>query len=109
MSPLTIEPISGRRGLKEFAALPRRLYRGLPGYVPPLDLERLELLDPAQGPFFSHGTAQYFIARRGGEALGRISAQIDPAAPPGLAAFGCLDLADDPEIAARLVEAAEAW
>ncbi len=109
MPPITIEPVTTARALREFVRLPRELYRGMPGFVAPLDLERQELFDRKKGPFFNHGEARFWIARRGDQAVGRISAQFDPAAPPGLASFGALDAADDPEAVARLLGEVEGW
>jgi hypothetical protein len=109
MPPITIEPVTTARAMRQFIRLPRELYRGMPGFVPPLDMERGELFDRKKGSFFNHGEASFWIARRGPQAVGRISAQIDPFAPPGLGSFGALDAADDPEAVARLLGEAEGW
>jgi len=110
---LTIEPVAGKAQLTEFIRLPRRLYQDMPGFVPPLDMERREMIDPRKNPFFSHGRAAYWIARRDGQAVGRISAQIDelagPQTPEHLGQFGCLDTADDREAVSALLRAAEDW
>ena len=110
---LTIEPVRNREALKEFIVLPRRLYHGMPGYVAPLDLERRQLLDPKKNPFFNHGSAAYWIARRNGNAVGRISAQIEQLVgqqtPPNLGLFGCLDSIDDGEVVKALLRTAEDW
>lgn len=109
----TIELVRSGAELRDFIALPRRLYQNMPGYVAPLDMERRELIDPKKSPFFSHGRAAYWIARRSGHAVGRISAQIDdltgPETPPDLGLFGCLDAIDDREIVAVLLRTAEDW
>jgi hypothetical protein len=73
MPPITIEPVTTARALRKFVRLPRELYRGMPGFVAPLDLERQELFDRKKGPFFNHGEARFWIARRGDQAVGRIS------------------------------------
>lgn len=106
---LTIEPVRTRKTLGEFIRLPRHLYQGMPGYVAPLDLERRELIDPKKSPFFTHGEAAFWIARRDGRAVGRISAQIDILGEEGVGLFGCFDAIDDREVVARLLAAAEDW
>jgi hypothetical protein len=110
---LIIEPVGTKSQLADFITLPRRLYDGMPGYVAPLDRERYELLDPKKNSFFTHGSAQYWIARRDGRAVGRVSAQIDeiagPKDPPALGLFGCLDAVDDGEVVAALLGKAEGW
>ena len=110
---LTVERVRSRAELTEFIQLPRRLYSGMQGYVPPLDFERRQLLDPKRSAFFSHGYAAYWIARRDGRAVGRISAQIDFLTPgpdaDRLGLFGCLDAVDDGEVVRQLLETAERW
>ncbi|MDP2801984.1 MAG: hypothetical protein Q8O26_08890 [Phreatobacter sp.] len=85
----------------------------MPGFQPPLDLERFLLLDPRVAPFFTHGEAAFFIASdAAGRPLGRISAQFDrltPADRIGTGHFGCLDAVDDPAVVAALVAAARRW
>jgi hypothetical protein len=85
----------------------------MPGFQPPLDFERMQLLDPKGAPFFTHGEAGFFIATDdNGRAIGRISAQIDQLAPAdkaGIGHFGCLDAIDDAEVVAALIAAARRW
>lgn len=110
---LTIETVRSRAQLEEFICLPRHLYKDMPGYVAPLDVERRELLDPNKSSFFSHGYAAYWIARKAGKAVGRISAQIDlltgPSTPTDLGLFGCLDAIDNREVINSLLQTAEDW
>jgi hypothetical protein len=73
-----IRQVRGPRDLREFVALPYRLHRGTP-WIPPLKLERyLFLLQPLNA-YFRHGEGAYFLARRDGRVVGRISAQVDRA------------------------------
>jgi GNAT superfamily N-acetyltransferase len=110
---LTIELVRTRAQLHRFIILPRQLYQGMSGYVPPLDQERRELLEPKKNPFFTHGHAAYWIASRRGRLVGRISAQIDllaiGPAPSEIGLFGCLDTIDDGEVVAELLRTAESW
>ncbi len=110
---IAVTPVDTKGDLASFIVLPRRLYAGIPGFVPPLDLERRSLLHPKASPFFQSGQARYFLARRDGQVVGRISAQIDPVAiatwqqPIGL--FGALDAIDDQAVVAALLDAATTW
>ena len=45
----------------------------------PLIFERMEFLNRDKNPYFEHAEAEYFLAERDGESVGRISAQIDHA------------------------------
>jgi hypothetical protein len=111
--PITLHPVETVRDLAAFIALPRRLYRHQPHYVAPLDHERRELLDPRKSSFHTHGESAYWIARRGGEAVGRISAQVDHLATGAMheavGFFGCLDALDDGAVVAALLGQAETW
>jgi hypothetical protein len=113
MSTIEVTPVAGKSDLAAFIALPKRLYRGLPGYTPPLDMERSEALTPKTNPFFDHAEVQLFLARRDGMVVGRISAQIDALHQKKYADqtghFGFLDAEDDPAIFTALIDAAQAW
>lgn len=112
MAAVDIVPVTDKAGLKEFIALPKRLYRGHKGYIAPLDLERAETLSPKKNPYFTHATAQLFLARREDKTVGRISAQIcelEQKRRPGTGHFGWLDAEDDPVIYQALIKAAGDW
>src|SRR5271156_4229338 len=84
-----------------------------PKYVAPLMFERREALSRKVNPFFQHADAQFWLARKDGRDVGRITAQIDhlaktdPAAPGGY--FGMIAAEDDPAVFAALFETAENW
>lgn len=111
--PLHVVPVASPTDLDAFIALPSRLYAGDRRFQPPMTLDRQLALDPAKSAFFSHGEAQYWLALREGELVGRISAQIDHAAQSpdfrGVGLFGCLDAIDDIEVVRALIATAEAW
>ena len=110
---LDIRPVAGRRDLDTFIKLPWRLYRNEPNWVPPLLFERRRFLDRNRNPFFEHAEAEFFLARRDGRVVGRISAHIDrnfnefQAHDWGM--FGFFECEDDAEVAAALLAAAEGW
>jgi GNAT superfamily N-acetyltransferase len=107
-----VTPVKGRRQLREFIDLPFRLHQGTP-WITPLKLERKIFLNRKMNAYFTHGEAEYFVARRDGRVVGRITAQIDFAynefhgTKTGM--FGFLEFEDDPELLAALVGAAETW
>lgn len=110
---LRVEPVSDASGLDRFIAVPKRLYRGHRGFVPPLALERKDALSAKKNPYFQHAEAQYFLAYRGSEPIGRISAQIDrlylERYRNATGHFGLIDAPDDAAIYRALTGAAEAW
>jgi GNAT superfamily N-acetyltransferase len=107
-----ISPVSGFAELREFVALPYRLHAGTP-WIPPLRLERYIFLTRRMNPFFTHGEAAYFIARRDGRVVGRITAQINHAFNNHhhrrWGNFGFLEFEEDQETLDALLSAAETW
>lgn len=108
-----IRAVSGRRDLKRFVDLPFRLHANHPQWVPPLKLERRLFLNRRLNAFFSHGEAEYFLARRDGRVVGRITAQVNHAfnehQGKNWGWFGFLELEDDQEVLDALLDAAAAW
>ena len=114
---IVIEPVSGKAGRALFVDVGRRFAAEVPHSVPQLRSEQLELVDPDRNPFFGHARAQLFVAKRGGEPVGRISAHIDELAlempaeqgfGPETGNFGYFDAADE-AVAKALLAAAEEW
>ncbi|HXF00898.1 MAG TPA: hypothetical protein VN458_11205 [Solirubrobacterales bacterium] len=112
MAALEVRPVQGRRDLNAFIKLPFRLHRGTP-WVPPLITERRRFLDRGKNPFFEHADAEYFLAERDGQTVGRITAQVDErwtrfqGGNDGM--FGFFESENDPEVARALVQAATEW
>ena len=105
-----IKPVASRRDLTRFIKLPMRLYRNEPNWIPPLVAERRAFLDRDKNPFFSHAEAEFFLAWRDGEPVGRISAHLDrhfnEFQGNDWGMFGFFECEDDPEVAAALLDAA---
>jgi GNAT superfamily N-acetyltransferase len=110
---IEIEAVSGGRDLKAFIDLPFRLHANRPQWVPPLKLERRLFLSRRMNAFFTHGEAEYFLARREGTVVGRITAQVNHAfndyQKKNWGWFGFLEFEDDPEVLRALLDAAAAW
>ncbi len=110
---MEIVPVATKSELERFIQVPMRINAGDPNYIAPLMFERREALSAKHNPFFLHADVQFWLARKDGRDVGRISAQIDhlaktdPAAPAGY--FGMIAAEDDPEIFAALFATAEAW
>lgn len=116
-STLAVRPVRTAADRKLFVNLPFRLYARDPHWVAPLKAEVHGLIDPKKNPWFGHAEAEFFLATRGGKAVGRISAQVDQlvlAMPvdqgggPGMGHWGMFE-AEDAEAAAALIAAAEGW
>ncbi len=114
---LTITPVSGKAGIADFVDYGYRINASDPNYVPQLRAEEIGKFTPGENPFFEHAKVQFFLARRGDEIVGRISAHYDELAlaqpieqgmGPGTGNWGALET-EDAEVAKALIARAEAW
>lgn len=108
-----VTAVSGGRDLKAFIDVPFRVHANHPLWVPPLKLERRLFLSRRMNAFFTHGQAEYFLARRDGRVVGRISAHVNDAfndyQHKNWGWFGWLEFEDDQEVLDALLGAAETW
>ncbi|MBN2409161.1 MAG: hypothetical protein JXE07_05440 [Candidatus Aminicenantes bacterium] len=113
MNGIEIRRVQTRSDLKNFIRFPWRVYENDPHWVPPLIMEMKGKLNRRKHPFFEHGEADYFLARRGEKIVGRIAAILDrnhnEAHREKTAFFGLYESLDDLETARALIGAAEAW
>jgi GNAT superfamily N-acetyltransferase len=111
--PVQISKASSRRDRDDFIKFPRRIYRNDPVWVPPLIIERRAFLNRKKHPFYLHGDAELFLARRNGEIVGRIIASDDPRYNSlhrtNVGCFGLFESIDDVDVAIALFRAAEEW
>jgi hypothetical protein len=114
---LVISPVSSKADFAGFVDCGFALNAQDPNFVPPLRSDVVELLTPGKNPFHDHADMQLFLARRGGQVVGRISAHIDRLAlaqpvqqgmGPGTGNWGLFEAADA-DAAQALIAAAEAW
>jgi len=112
-----ITEVNDKAGREAFVDLLYRLNTDDPNFVPQLRSEEIERYTPGGNPYFEHARCQLFLARRGNAVVGRIAAHIDELAlaqppeqgmGPGTGMWGALQ-AEDGEIAAALIQRAEAW
>jgi hypothetical protein len=113
MASVSIRPVRSRRELKRFVKVPFRLHRESEQWVPPLVFERMQFLDRKKNPWFEHGEAEYFLAERDGEAVGRITAHVDSRWDEYQggrdAMFGFFEAEENPEVVRALFDAATGW
>jgi len=111
--PVQISKASSRRDRDDFIKFPWRIYRNDPVWVPPLIIERRAFLNRKKHPFYLHGDAELFLARRNGEIVGRMIASDDPRYNSlhrtNVGCFGLFESIDDVDVAIALFRAAEEW
>ncbi len=73
---LTIEQvdINSKSQVDQFVKLPFRLFKNHPQWVPPFIGDIKVMLDPAKHPYYEHSDADFFVAKRNGQVVGRIAA-----------------------------------
>jgi hypothetical protein len=110
---LQIAPVETKSDRRQFVDLPWTLFADDPMWRPPLKSEVHALIGGEKSnPWFLHAKAAFFLARRNGEVVGRISAQVCQLVQerrPGLGQWGFFDCVDDPQVAGALIAAAEDW
>jgi hypothetical protein len=110
---IVVSEMRTRRDRADFIALPYRLHRADPNWTAPLRRDIRRLIDRRRNPFFEHGDACFWLARRGGVTVGRISAQINQlhlaTHHDETGNFGMLEVIDDPTVFTALLRTAEGW
>lgn len=104
-------PVTDERALRRFIRVPFAVHESDAVWTPPLLMERKQAFSPKDSEFIRRAEVRFWLARRDGRDVGRISAQIDPLAPRSgdgpVGHFGCLSAADDPDVFAALLGTAE--
>lgn len=112
---LTIEKLDtyDKAQVRRFVELPYRLYRDCPQWVPPLYVDAYLPLNRKKHPFFEHSDADFFVAVRDGEVVGRIctgnNELFNAYHKTRQAQFYGFESINDLEVASRLFEAALSW
>jgi hypothetical protein len=113
LSRIEIMAADSKSEVREFIRFPWKVYRNDPYWVPPLILDMKKLLDKSRHPFYGHSTAEFFLARRGGETVGRIAAiqnnNHNRFHNEQAAFFGFFESVNDSEIALALLDKVAQW
>jgi hypothetical protein len=109
---MTIEivRVADKAMLRRFIRVPFAVHEHDKAWAPPLVMEREQSFSPKENPFLRRAEVGFWLARRDGRDVGRITAQIDPLAQQQhgrVGHFGCLSAEDDPQVFAALLNTAE--
>jgi len=74
MSELIISTVQTKKDLMQFIKLPWKIYKNDPYWVPHLLIDRKKMFDKNKNPFFKHAEAEFYLAKRNNEVIGRIAA-----------------------------------
>jgi len=112
---LAIEEIdtNNKAQVRRFVELPYKLYKDCPQWVPPLYADSYLPLNRKKHPFFEYSEADFFIAVRDGEVVGRICAAenilFNQYHKTKKAHFYAFEAINDLEVARCLFDAAINW
>jgi len=112
---LTIEKIDteNKSQVKRFIEFYYDLYKGCPQWVPPLFMDAYLPLNRKKHPFFEYSDADFFLAVRDGQVVGRICAGVNKLFneyhQAKKAQFYFFDTVDDLEVARALFETVFQW
>jgi GNAT superfamily N-acetyltransferase len=106
-------PVRSPADRTAFIRLPSSIYKGDPNFVPHLEMERRDFMDPRKHPFFEFGEVEFFLARRAGTVVGRIAAVSNPRYnefhETNVGFFGLFECVNDAGVARALFEKAAEW
>jgi GNAT superfamily N-acetyltransferase len=110
---ITIRKISSTQDKRRFVRMMWDIYRGDPNWVPPLEMDRMKLIDEKKNPFYTHADTGWWLAEQGGNVVGRIAAIINhnynQAQNERAGFFGFFESTNDPDVAKALFQTSEAW
>lgn len=65
--------LTNKRQVEDFLHLPFSIYKDIPQWVPPLQMDERIRLNPQKFPFYKHSHAAFFIAYESTRAIGRLA------------------------------------
>ena len=113
VNSVQIIPVANKKEKMEFIKFPWKVYKNDPYWVPPLILDMKNMMDRNKCPFFEHSEADFFIARKNGETVGRIAAILNnrhnQVHKDNIGFFGFFEAINDVDVTRSLLNAAADW
>lgn len=110
---ITIKKVCSKKELKTFIRFNYELYKNNPYSVPDLYDDMLNTFSPEKNAAFEFCEADYFLAYKDNEVVGRVAAIINHRANETWnkkeVRFGWIDFVDDPEVSKALLDKVEEW
>jgi hypothetical protein len=112
--PIEIQKVTGdRKGMARFRRLPWDINKDDPLWAPDLILDLKKRLNVKTHPFFEYGSADFFLAVRDGNVVGRIAAIENPKHNEyhndRTGFWGFFECVNDQKVADALFDAARTW
>jgi GNAT superfamily N-acetyltransferase len=113
MTTVEMVDTNSKAQVRRFVDIPYRLYANRPQWVPPPLVDIRTFLDREKHPFYEHSDADFFIAVRDGQDVGRITAlenrRFNEYHGTRQAQFYFFECPDDLEVATALFERVFEW
>lgn len=110
---IEVKPVQNKKELKQFIDFPHALYAGDECYVPELYMAQKDLLNKKSNPFFDHSEAEFYLAFKDGNIVGRIAAiknnNFIEYTGQKAGKFGFFDVIEDFDVAKALLDQAVEW
>ena len=108
-----IKKVESRKDLRVFSTFANKLYRGSAYYVPTMPMDERNTLDKNKNAAFEFCDADYFLAYKDGNLVGRVAAILNPNANMAWntkqVRFGWIDFIDDYAVSEALINQVIAW
>ena len=106
---ITIKTVTSKKDFKFFARFGNKLYKGNKYYVPSMPLDDLATFDKNKNAAYEFSEAEFYLAYKDGEVVGRVAAIINHKANEAWKVkqvrFGWIDFIDDMEVSGALLNA----
>ena len=110
---IEIKTVTTRKELKTFVRFANRMYKGNKYYVPCMPMDDMKTLDKNYNAAFEFCEAEYFLAYKDGQLVGRVAAILNKKANQAWnvnqVRFGWFDFIDDIEVSKALLDAVIAF
>ena len=110
---IEIREIKTRKELKKFISFQHELYKNCPHYVPTLQFDELDTLDPNKNPAYEYCEAKFLMAYLNGKPVGRIcgllNREYNRCWDRKCVRFTRFDYIDDIRVSKKLISAIEEW
>lgn len=110
---IEIVTVRTHRQKKQFVDLQYKLYRDNPYWAPPFRMDELNMMDAKKNPAMENCDAEWFLAIRDGEVVGRVGGIIHRGVNEKWnrksVRFTRIDFIDDEEVSRALTGAVEEW
>lgn len=110
---IQILPVNSKADLRKFIRFPYKLYKGCENWVPALEGDEFDTLDPKRNAAFEYCEAQLYLAYKDDEIVGRVAAIINTKANEmwgeKAVRFGWIDFIEDQEVCNALLDTVKKW